>query len=68
MKHFQKNLVPTIIAIMAFIVFFAFNRSTNVVEKTTNVIRVLPNSKPVFYAALRCEERHDPLSIYASED
>jgi hypothetical protein len=40
MKHFQKNLVPTAFATMAIIAFFAFNRSTNAVEKTTNIIRV----------------------------
>ena len=40
MKHFQKNLVPTAVAMMALIAFFAFNRSTNAVEKTTNIICV----------------------------
>ena len=40
MKRFQKNLVPTAAAMMALITFFAFNRSTNVVEKTTNILRV----------------------------
>ena len=40
MKHFQKNLVPTVAAMMGLIAFFAFNRSTKAVEKTTNIIRV----------------------------
>lgn len=40
MKHFQKNLVPTAVAIVTLIALFAFNRSTNVVEKTTNIVRV----------------------------
>ena len=40
MKHFQKNLVPVAVAMMVLIALFAFNRSTNAVEKTTNVIRV----------------------------
>ncbi len=41
MKYFKSILVPTLAAMLVIVALFAFNRSTNEVEKATNEIGIL---------------------------
>jgi hypothetical protein len=63
MKHFQKNLVPLIAAMFVLAALFAFNHSTNAVEKTTNIYGVATSQNPTS----NIEKGFAVLELYTSE-
>lgn len=63
MKHFQKTLVPLAAVMMILTALFAFNHSTNAVEKTTNIYGVETPLKTVN----SLEKGFAVLELYTSE-